>query len=306
VSIARFHLLAALLIAASLLAAGCIPGGSVAFIDPEELGVVVEKHTPHGPYFQYAPVNLRSPWRVAVLVHGTPATDFSGRGDARALVERWRHEAEARGVLLVAPAFNNTNFGSQSGPWGGYRSLLGRQADADEFLHTILRDYRNLLPGYDERILLYGHSAGGQMVSRYLVVHPNRVRRAVISAAGSYAWPDAGTGYPNGMAAATLWADWGGTPRSRLFDVSEEQFVLAGQVPTTVVVGTADTEELSGPASNTGANRWERGRDWVRDMNQLVARNRRAGRAVFVSVPGAGHNSVPLTPASISALFQGL
>ena len=305
-NLARTVLIAPFLALGLTLLASCIPSGSMAFLDPAELGVVVEKQTPHGSYYQYAPVNLRSPWRVAVLVHGTPPTDSSGRNDARVLVERWRMEAEARGVLLVAPAFNNTHFGSQDGPWGGYRSLLGRDIDADEFVHAILREYRALLPGYDERILLYGHSAGGQFVSRYLVVHPNRVRQAVISAAGSYAWPNATVSFPNGMGAATLTANWGGTTNSRLFDVSEADFVAAGQVPVTVVVGTADTEILQGPIGNTGANRWERGRNWVEDMNRFVADNRRAGRARFVSVEGAPHNSVPLTPASIEALFQGL
>lgn len=283
----------------------CLPGGSVAFIDPAELGVVVEKQSDHGTFYQFVPVSAAAPWRVAVLVHGTPS-DASGRNDARALITRWREAAEQRGVILLAPAFDNANFGSQSGPWGGYRSLLGRAIDADAFVHEIVSEYRSLLPGYDGRIALYGHSAGGQFASRYCMVHPNRVRRAVISAAGSYPWPNALYAWPNGMTGITLSADWGDRVNDRAFDIGAADFVQAAQTPTTVIVGTADTEQLEGPMSNVGGNRHERGRNWVDAMNALAAENLRAGRLSFVSVPDAPHNSVPLTPASIEALFRGL
>jgi alpha-beta hydrolase superfamily lysophospholipase len=301
--IARIPVFLPILAVLLALPTACLPSGSTAFIDPAELGRVVEKQTQHGTYIQYAPVSLSAPWRVVVLVHGTPSTDASGRTDARAFINRWRNEAEARGFVLVAPAFDDANFGSQDGPWGGYRSLLGRVIDADEFVHEILNEYRALLPGYDGNMYLYGHSAGGQFVSRYLMIHPNRVRRAVVSAAGSYPWPNATIGWPNGMGARTLTADWGSLQRERTFQVSTASFVAAAQTPISVVVGTADTEPLSGPGGNIGANRFERGQNWVQAMNRLAADNRRVGRLSFIPVAGAPHNSVALTPASIDALF---
>ena len=42
-------------------------------------------------------------------------------------------------------------------------------------------------PTQDGKFMLYGHSAGGQFVSRYVVKHPDRIIAAVISAAGSFA-----------------------------------------------------------------------------------------------------------------------
>ena len=68
--------------------------------------------------------------------------------------------------------------------------MFGRLVGADEFVNEILTDYKNQFSDFDGRIYLYGHSAGGQFVSRYIVRHPAKVIAAVISAAGTYAFPD--------------------------------------------------------------------------------------------------------------------
>lgn len=301
--LARSRALPLLLLVLAAPLVGCFPGGGFSLLDPAEVGRVIEKETPHGTYFQYVPMSARAPWQVVLLVHGSPFSDPSGKADARFLLDQWRRTAEVYGTVLVAPAFDNRNFGSQTGPGGGYRALLGRTIDADAFVDEILADYRTILPSYDGRIFLYGFSAGGQFAARYCILHPDRVNRAVIAAAGTYPWPDATVAWPNGMAPTVLSTDWGDGRRNREVAVSERDFVTAGQLRIAVVVGENDTAAIAGVIGNIGATRFQRGRNWVDAMNAHTAANRRAGRITFVPVPNAGHSNAPLNAASVAALL---
>lgn len=67
-----------------------------------------------------------------------------------------------------------------------------------------------LIPGFDGRFLLHGHSAGGQFAARYLVTHPSRLRGVILSAPSTYPFPDPTVVWPNGMGATKRDAQSGG------------------------------------------------------------------------------------------------
>ena len=154
----------------------------------------------YGPYFLYRPTQLSDPPQTLVVIHGTPAVDQSAGETAFYYAENWAPFAEENGWLLLVPAFNQADFSSRKGEitdaLTGYRGLFGRQIPADDWVIRLLGLGRDALGLSEAPILIYGHSAGGQYVGRFLVAHPELVERAVISAAVTYPQPDPALSWP--------------------------------------------------------------------------------------------------------------
>ena len=88
-----------------------------------------------GSHVRYVPASLGVEPPIVVLVHGTPAEDQSAEDTAGYYVENWQAWAEAHGAIVIAPAFDQANFGSKDPDMvgGGYRGLFGRQIGAGEW-----------------------------------------------------------------------------------------------------------------------------------------------------------------------------
>ena len=271
----------------------------------EEAGKVLRLRTRHGRYVQYIPRTLREPVAVLLLVHGTPGREETALEVAEDFVTGFIPSAKRRGSILVAPAFDQRNFGGRSGPGGGYRGLFGREIGADEFVNEIVARYEARFPSFDGTFYLYGHSAGGQFVSRYAVLHSGRLSAAVISAAGSYAFPNPQAAWADGMEPLQRTMAWDGDVESKEVDIRPDPngWLEAAQLPITVLVGDGDDTEMFQSPTQNGASMKDRAKCWVEEMNALAASHGKVGRVRLVMVPGAGHNSRELLPAGITALF---
>ena len=274
-------------------------------VGEDEKGRVVCKATAHGEYVQYVPRSVTPQFRMAVLVHGMLGRDEDAGEVAERFIRRWIPAGERLGIILLAPAFDQRNFGGYRGPGGGYRGLFGREIGADEFVNEIVDQYKALSPKYDGRFYLYGHSAGGQFVSRYVVRHPQRIIAAVISAAGTYAFPNPDVPWADGMAPLVRSMRWEGGDEMQHIDIQPDPqgWIKAAALPITVVVGSQDTEALKGIGGQKGGTRLERARHWVQDMNRLAQRLDKTGRGRLVVVDGAAHSSAQLTPTCVQHLF---
>ncbi len=245
------------------------------------LGEVHLRKCPHGDYAAYVPWRFRRPVRALVIVHGSIPKKGKAIDCAETFIRRWTEVADREGIVLVAPAFDRARF-------GGYRHLKGKEIGADEFVFRILEQLGKDLGRMDRRIYLYGHSAGGQYVHRFLVTHPDRIITAAISAAGNYAYPDDEIGWPYGR---------NGSPNPK-------GFIEAATLPVSVVVGSKDVvPEGMGGRHQKGENRLERGRNWVNEMRELARRYRKRARIDFHVVDGVGHSSRGLTPTCARLLF---
>ena len=116
------------------------------------------------------------------------AEDEPAEDTARYYIENWEAWAEANGAILIAPAFDQSNFGSKDPDMvgGGYRGLFGRKIGADAWVLGLVDAYQGQYGGGDGRFCLYGHSAGGQFVARFVVTHPGRVKGAVMRTSGRH------------------------------------------------------------------------------------------------------------------------
>ena len=273
----------------------------------EKDGVVI------GSYYQYLPEIISADeLKVVVLVHGSTNNACD---TALTLINRWTDAADEKQLLLIAPVFDTENY--DQGPWGGYRGMFGRhgrgldarQTDADGFINNIADSYSLFFDGlFENKIYLYGHSAGGQFVSRYLAVHPNKINAALISAAGTYAFPSFDYTWTDGMSRLTDDFVWPGqdSSESRYFDFepNPNNWLQIASLPVTVLVGELDTENnIPYSQGQSGTNAVNRGQAWVDAINEYAGITNIDEGVKFVLVEGVGHNSALLTPDSIDNLL---
>jgi pimeloyl-ACP methyl ester carboxylesterase len=275
------------------------------------IGKVTHSEHEFGTYQLYVPQNHSTESKVVVVVHGTPNAGEDVTDVARTFIDRWVDFAEATGAVIIAPAFDQENFASHSGAFGGYRGLYGRIVGADEFVHHILDQVVLITPVANaNRFFLYGHSAGGQFVSRYVVRHPERVLGAVLSAPGRYAFPDETESWHFGMESLQREIYWEVAGETQQINITPdpEGWVEAAALPMMVIVGDQDLDQLScipaqcDPSQET-ATRIQIGERWVEEMAALAAENGRKGRINFKLVPDVGHSSAGLTDAAQEALI---
>jgi pimeloyl-ACP methyl ester carboxylesterase len=145
---------------------------------------------------------------------------------------------------------------------------------------------------------LLGHSAGGQLLSRFAAFLPNAAQRIVIANPSTYVWPTREVRFPYGF---------GGLPDAL---GSEEAIRHYLAQPLTIFLGTADVKRdgslnVGESAMRQGPNRYERGLQ-VFGAAREVAQNRGwPFNWRLVEAPAVGHSarSMYASPQAEAALF---
>lgn len=283
---------------------------ATAHVAAQELrrGAIVQDSTEHGAYWYYRPHGrIRE---VLVLAHGTPDATERAIDSARKFTERWKRFADEQSVLLVAPAFDDRNFGAREGPGGGYRGLFGRHVGADAFVLAIVARVSAESPDLDSEFLLYGHSAGGQFACRFALTHPARVRAVVLSAPGRFAFPDERAPWPYGLGRVQRQLRWTKpeTVRAVRVEPNVQTWVRATSQPIFVIVGSDDLERqpIRPGHEGAGTTRVSFARAWTSAMADLARRSGARSQVELEIVPGVGHSSRRLTPAAERKLTRVL
>jgi len=274
-----------------------------------EPGQLAEEEDTFGTFYAYIPTTVPEKPEVLVVVHGTPPEDQTAESDAEYYATSWIDFAEKQGFILLVPAFNQEDFSSRRGDHAlsGYRGLFGRQIGADEWVLRLVRAYQEAFGSVNEPFYLYGHSAGGQFTGRFLVTHPEYVKRAVITSAATYPQPNTEVTWPFGMGELHTDIEWDPDTVLHVDIVPDKQkWLAATQIPLTVVVGLNDTAEL--PVSlipgQKGKNRYIIARNWVQDMAAFAEANDLESRFSLELVPGIGHSMIGLISYSQEALVS--
>jgi pimeloyl-ACP methyl ester carboxylesterase len=272
----------------------------------DQHGRVVTIARPQGAHHLYLPITLAASPDVIVLAHGTPSKDESAVDVAGYYIENWIDLAEEQDVILIAPAFDDPNYSSKDGEqaMGGYRGLFGRNIGADEFVIELVDHYQDKYGSTDRKFYLYGHSAGGQFVARFIVKHPGRVKGAVITAAATYPQPNPDIPWPYGLAELRTTIQWPNPETKTVIDFAPnpDDWLTATTLPVTVIVGMNDFEWQPDRAGQKGNNRIAIARNWVQDMNRFAAQHGVAGNIKLSLIPNLGHSSIGLLPYSQAAL----
>jgi pimeloyl-ACP methyl ester carboxylesterase len=286
--------------------------GSTSLPEPStahEPGQLVKGEDVFGTFYTYVPTTAPEKPEILVLVHGTPIKDETAEWNAEYYATNWIDFAEENGYILIAPTFNQEDFSSRRGDhaMSGYRGLFGREIGADEWVLRLVEAHQRAFGSANEGFYLYGHSAGGQFTGRFLVTHPESVKKAVITAAATYPQPTTEVAWPFGMGELHAEIEWDAETTKKVDIVPDKQeWLAATQVPLTVIVGLNDTGEL--PPSlipgQKGNNRLVIARNWIRDMAAFAEAEGLESRFQLGTIPGQGHSMSGLMPYSQEALIS--
>lgn len=263
----------------------------------------VQLHTSAvGDYQLYLP---KTPAKnILVLAHGMLGKNQQAEAQAKRYAERWISYAEQHGLIIIAPVFDDERFGNLSQGYGGYRNLFGKYIGADEFVHQLVEKYRNQTGSGSSQFYLYGHSAGGQFVARYAVTHPQRIIKAVISAAGRYSYPDDTVPWPYGAGRLNKKISWDNGAVVRHERVSPQLLSYAtAAAKVQIVIGALDTKAQDSRPAHVGKSRIELATSWAAAMNNLARRYSMSGNIQVHQVPGIGHDSAKLTAPAANLLL---
>ncbi|MBU2069375.1 MAG: alpha/beta hydrolase [Gammaproteobacteria bacterium] len=256
-----------------------------------------------GDYQLYLPTTPAK--NILVLAHGMLGKNQQAAQQARTYAERWIPYAEQHGLIVIAPVFDDERFGNLSQGYGGYRNLFGKYIGADEFVNQLVAQYRSQTHSGSSQFYLYGHSAGGQFVARYVVTHPQRVIKAVISAAGRYSYPNDTVPWPYGAAALNKKISWdnGAVIRQERVSPQLTNYAQAAE-KVQIVIGAQDTKAQDKRPAHIGTNRIEFAKSWAASMNNLARSHNMAANIGVHQVAGVGHDSARLTKQAAHLLFN--
>lgn len=247
-----------------------------------------------GTYWRYLPRSVSPRSHVLVICLGMLTEEHTGETSALVFLKVWLEFSNATGAVLVAPAFDDENFGAGKGcPHGwGYRGLYGRHVGADVFLNEVIDSLKVINPIYDGRFYMFGHSAGAQFASHYVVKHPSRVHSAAVSAPAWLPFPTMEDNWPRGLKPRRSVRRWPGDSEDQevLMEPDPKAFLAAAELPLLVTSGALDLEEIRHNPNQGGDTHVARAQAWAKAMNQYAAENDRKGNITCVIVPEVGHS----------------
>lgn len=196
------------------------------------------------------PSSLREESKLLFVLHGASR-------NANDYCNYWRNWTADHGIVLLCPRFEESK-------WPGGRGYNRGNVFADDkdtklnpenkWAYTVLEKIHGYArSGFgldDERFDIWGHSAGGQFIERFLFFKPDaKLRLAMIANPGWYMLPSLTIAYPCGAKHAQL-----NFTQADLLEFSEREAVL--------FQGTADTDpndpETGGCMDAQGKGRYAR------------------------------------------------
>lgn len=228
---------------------------------------------------------------------------FVMHGNSRAVVRYWRQwkdQAYRYNALVLAPEFDKFDFpGSLSYHSGGMYDIgtgdeKPRYQWTFSIIERIFEQARRLTGSKRKKFMLYGHSAGGQFVHRYLTFTGGpKVDRAVAANPGWYTLPSLDIEFPYGI---------GDSPAT----AGNLKPLFATDL--TILLGEDDTRQTSSlrqtaEAMAQGPHRLARGKYYFATGKSIAKRMGLTFNWRLETVPGVGHSNGGMAPAAARILL---
>lgn len=217
------------------------------------------------------------------------------------LMEGWKKEADKRQFIVVTPHFGLKEFPLYLYQEIGVTDSCHNQIRPEEELTPVLVD--KIFEVIKQRIgserrgySIYGHSAGGQFVHRFMLFHDSPyVERAITASPGWLTFPDSTILYPYGVKNVPY--------------ITKERLRRFIEKPVVLHLGLGDTIRESflrktPEAEAQGNNRLTRGRSFYRFLQRMAIENGWKCNWTKVEEPGIGHESVSMGIRGASILMQ--
>ncbi len=206
-------------------------------------------------------------------------------------IETWREYADKKGFMFFIPWFTHSNFPTRRYQEVGVKDDNGNilplrqrtSALVDSLICHILKN-----SGTRERkATIYGHSAGGQFVHRFMLLNNSPyVKKAIIGNPGWFTFPSTDEDYSYGI------KDLRETDNNSLRNMLGKNIVLQ------LAEGDTIRESFlrkTPEADRQGRNRLERGNKYFETLNALAEKNGWDFNWRRVYVPDVGHDAVAMS-----------
>ena len=257
--------------------------------------------------FYHKPKNFtrRSPVLIVVPGAGRNGSDYR---------DAWVDASERHGVLILSPQYAEKEYPQfWSYNLGGMLTNVEISRDQSRILHfDVNRNPNDWIFGDFDRIFsdvrdhlglerttydMFGHSAGGQVLHRLTLFHPeNEADRILAGNSGWYTVPTFGDSFPYGLGNSTATA---------------EQVVKALQAELVVFLGELDNEsETRGDLVRTpevdvqGISRTQRGRYFFRKAMETTETLNVQFNWKLKVVPNVGHDIQRMSEAAAEYLYS--
>ncbi len=244
--------------------------------------------------------------RPAALAPTTPVV-FVMHGNSRNASDyrdNWIDLSEKYGFLVVAPEFDRHDFpaaayhrGNAYYNNGGQVVALDRRRWTYPIIDRVFAAVRGITGNRTESFSLFGHSAGGQFVHRYMTFTGGpKVNVAVAANAGWYTMPVKDENFPYGLGGTAI-AD---RDLKKLFGA--RMIVLLGERDVLLTRNVRQTPE----ANRQGRDRLARGKFYFAAAKR--AADRVGGRFNWrlETVPGVGHDNRGMAISAAAAIDREL
>lgn len=235
--------------------------------------------------FYYIPDGYsRSAMPVVVGFHGNDR-------DCSYWIDTWKEYADKKGFMFFIPWFTHENFPTRRYQELGVKDEDGNFLPAKQrtsaVVDSLLRHILELSETGENKLTIYGHSAGGQFVHRFMLLNNSPyVKKAIIGNPGWFTFPTSDENYSYGIKDLE-WVD-----DKRIRDMSGGNIILQ--------LAEGDTLRESylrktPEAERQGRNRLERGEKFFKTLKTIADRKNMDFNWRKVYVPDIGHDAVGMS-----------
>lgn len=207
-------------------------------------------------------------------------------------IETWKEYAEKRGFMFFIPWFTHANF-----PIRRYQEVGVKDENGDilpagfrtsALVDSLLCHILNTSGTKEKKVTIFGHSAGGQFVHRFMLMNNSHfVKKAIIGNPGWFTFPDSAENYSYGIKDIQEVVDYG-----QLRNMLGKNIVLQlAEMDTIRESFLRKTPE----ADRQGRNRLERGNKYFETLRNIADKNKWDFNWRRVYVSNVGHDAVAMS-----------
>jgi poly(3-hydroxybutyrate) depolymerase len=244
--------------------------------------------------FFHRPQNWKVNGPIVIVMHGV-------KRDADRYCQQWTGAADKGNFLIVCPQFLEQEYPTAAYQWGNMFDSNKQPIPREKWTFTAVEhlfdQIKSITGSTNQQYYLFGHSAGGQFVHRFVMFMPDaRYKRAIAANPGFYTMPVYNEHqYPFGLRNSDL-------SQSDLKKSFSRDFVL--------MLGEEDIDptdpELnkSRRAEDEGSNRFERGQNFFKTARSAANQLGVDLHWRLRTVPNAHHSDAQMGVAAAPVFFE--
>jgi poly(3-hydroxybutyrate) depolymerase len=209
--------------------------------------------------------------------------------------------ADKGNFLVVCPQFLEKDYPTRAYQWGNMFDDANKPIPRDKWtfaaIEHLFDEIKQMTDNNSEKYCIFGHSAGGQFVHRFVLFMPNaRYKRAIAANPGWYTMPDYdGHKFPYGLRNSGL------SPDDLKKSLSKNFVLMLGEND----IDANDPELNKGKlAEEQGATRFDRGQNYFKAAQTTATAFGANMQWLLRPVPKAHHSDREMGVAAAPILFE--